>query len=133
MDPYADVAHRYFRLRHPCPFLEDGSCGIYADRPLICREYAVTTPAELCEKLDVTSLQMVVPPVRLSRGLAEITAIVEKKPAVEIPLFAALAWAAMPKNAAPERNVSGVDLLKLLALRIDSQSNVPLDKRPTAG
>jgi Fe-S-cluster containining protein len=132
-DRNVDVAQRYFKLHHPCPFLEDGACGIYADRPLICREYAVTTPAELCGKLDITLLQMVVPPVRLSGGLAEITAVVESKPAVQIPLFAALAWAAMPENAVPERNVSGVDLLKLLARWLDSQSNVPLDERPAAG
>jgi len=31
-----------------CPFLEDESCSIYEDRPLICREYLVTSPAENC-------------------------------------------------------------------------------------
>lgn len=32
----------------PCPFLENESCSIYHDRPLICREYLVTSPAENC-------------------------------------------------------------------------------------
>jgi Fe-S-cluster containining protein len=32
----------------PCPFLEDESCSIHPDRPLVCREYLVTSPAELC-------------------------------------------------------------------------------------
>ncbi|MGD9589197.1 MAG: YkgJ family cysteine cluster protein [Pyrinomonadaceae bacterium] len=31
-----------------CPFLENESCSIYEDRPLICREYLVTSPAENC-------------------------------------------------------------------------------------
>jgi Fe-S-cluster containining protein len=129
---YADVAQRYFALHRPCPFLDDGACSIYEDRPLICREYAVTTPAELCADLDVAALQMVVPPVRLSSGLAELTMLVEDRPAVQIPLFAALAWAAIPENAAPEPNVSGMELLKLLAQWVDSQSNVPLDQRPAS-
>lgn len=38
----------YFRLMIPCPFLEDESCSIYEDRPLKCREYLVTSPAEYC-------------------------------------------------------------------------------------
>ena len=38
----------YFALGIPCPFLEDESCSIHAERPLICREYLVTSPAELC-------------------------------------------------------------------------------------
>jgi Fe-S-cluster containining protein len=38
----------YFALGIPCPFLEDESCSIHPDRPLVCREYLVTSPAELC-------------------------------------------------------------------------------------
>jgi Fe-S-cluster containining protein len=42
------LAVDYFKLGVACPFLEDESCSIYADRPLVCREYLVTTPAENC-------------------------------------------------------------------------------------
>jgi Fe-S-cluster containining protein len=38
----------YFALKVPCPFLEEESCSIHPDRPLVCREYLVTSPAELC-------------------------------------------------------------------------------------
>jgi Fe-S-cluster containining protein len=38
----------YFALGVACPFLEDESCSIHPDRPLVCREYLVTSPAELC-------------------------------------------------------------------------------------
>src|SRR5262249_4341970 len=38
----------YFALGLPCPFLEDESCSIHPERPLVCREYLVTSPAELC-------------------------------------------------------------------------------------
>ena len=38
----------YFALGIPCPFLEEESCSIHPERPLVCREYLVTSPAELC-------------------------------------------------------------------------------------
>ena len=42
------LGHDYFRLRIACPFLEDESCSIYADRPVDCRQYVVVSPAEQC-------------------------------------------------------------------------------------
>jgi len=46
--PLLDLGGRYFRLMIACPFLENESCSIYEDRPVSCREYLVTSPAELC-------------------------------------------------------------------------------------
>jgi Fe-S-cluster containining protein len=43
-----ELSSAYFALRLPCPFLEDESCSIHPERPLVCREYLVTSPAELC-------------------------------------------------------------------------------------
>ena len=43
-----DLSTAYFALRVPCPFLEQESCSIHPERPLVCREYLVTSPAELC-------------------------------------------------------------------------------------
>src|SRR5260370_9472019 len=43
-----ELAVTYFALGIPCPFLEDESCSIHPERPLVCREYLVTSPAELC-------------------------------------------------------------------------------------
>lgn len=43
-----ELSAAYFALGLPCPFLEDESCSIHLERPLICREYLVTSPAELC-------------------------------------------------------------------------------------
>jgi Fe-S-cluster containining protein len=45
---FLTVHPRYLALGIACPFLVDESCSIYAHRPLICREYLVTSPAELC-------------------------------------------------------------------------------------
>ncbi len=43
-----ELSRTYFALGIACPFLEDESCSIHAERPLICREYLVTSPARLC-------------------------------------------------------------------------------------
>ncbi len=43
-----ELSTSYFALGVPCPFLEDESCSIHAERPLVCREYLVTSPAMLC-------------------------------------------------------------------------------------
>jgi len=42
------LALDYLYQRIPCPFLEDESCSIHPIRPLICREYLVTSPPEHC-------------------------------------------------------------------------------------
>jgi Fe-S-cluster containining protein len=43
-----ELSTSYFALGVPCPFLEEESCSIHVNRPLVCREYLVTSPAELC-------------------------------------------------------------------------------------
>ena len=43
-----ELSTAYFAMGVPCPFLEDESCSIHPERPLVCREYLVTSPAELC-------------------------------------------------------------------------------------
>lgn len=43
-----EMSVTYFALGVACPFLEEESCSIHPDRPLVCREYLVTSPAELC-------------------------------------------------------------------------------------
>jgi Fe-S-cluster containining protein len=45
---FVSLVTDYMEQRVACPFLEAESCSIYEDRPLICREYLVTSPAENC-------------------------------------------------------------------------------------
>ncbi|MGA2500492.1 MAG: YkgJ family cysteine cluster protein [Tepidisphaeraceae bacterium] len=54
-----EVGLRYLGRRIDCPFLEDESCTIYADRPLACREYMVTTPADNCENPSADTVETV--------------------------------------------------------------------------
>ena len=43
-----ELSFAYFRLGIACPFLEAESCSIHPDRPMVCREYLVSSPAENC-------------------------------------------------------------------------------------
>jgi Fe-S-cluster containining protein len=43
------MALEYFAQNISCPFLEAESCSIHQNRPLSCREFLVTSPAENCQ------------------------------------------------------------------------------------
>ena len=47
-----ELARQYVRLGIACPFLEDESCSIYADRPVTCRQYVVVSAPEHCATLS---------------------------------------------------------------------------------
>lgn len=47
---FVAVLSEYIEQQVACPFLESESCSIYEDRPLVCREYLVTSPAENCSR-----------------------------------------------------------------------------------
>ncbi len=68
----AEMLAAYWELAIPCPFLEDKACGIYDERPLTCRQYAMTSPPAAC--LDPfgpqASLVKVLPPVDLAGAAA---------------------------------------------------------------
>ena len=49
----------YFHQGVPCPFLENESCSIHQVRPLVCREYLVTSPAENCSEPSAENISKV--------------------------------------------------------------------------
>jgi Fe-S-cluster containining protein len=53
------LAAAWFSLGIDCPFLDDGACGIYAERPLGCREYLVTSDPTHCGSADPVNVQRV--------------------------------------------------------------------------
>jgi len=63
-DLYSDgqmraLGREYFKLGLSCPFLEDEACSIYADRPITCREYLVTSPAVNCSSPSPGTVRVV--------------------------------------------------------------------------
>jgi Fe-S-cluster containining protein len=62
---YREYGLAYFRLGVPCPFLEEESCSIHPVRPLVCREYLVTSPPEHCAELGGGGVRQVPVPRRV--------------------------------------------------------------------
>lgn len=83
----------YFELGIPCPFLVDEACSIHAQRPSLCREYLVTSPATSCATLGRAPIDRVPVRVRLSEALVAVSARMLGKPREVVPLPLALIWA----------------------------------------
>jgi Fe-S-cluster containining protein len=102
----------YFRLGIPCPFLEDESCSIYHERPLICREYLVTSPAAHCASPTAETIEMVHLPARFSGMLARFGASSPTPAGQWVPLVLALEWVdAHPDQTAPRPGPEWVAML----------------------
>jgi Fe-S-cluster containining protein len=117
----------YFYQRVPCPFLENESCSIHPFRPLVCREYLVSSSPEHCE--DPATLRAVpVPlPLRLSRILSAIGAEVEGEGSGWIPLIFLFGW--MKSGARPGDAVAGAgpNVLYEFVKRISQAGNPSAD------
>ena len=110
-----ELSTAYFALGVPCPFLEDESCSIHPERPLVCREYLVTSPAELCSGPKQEGVTPVaVPKVSMAaRGLQD-----EKDDWV--PLAMLMAWARTRPRKAVKR--TGPEWVQRFLTRMSSAS-----------
>lgn len=88
-----ELASRYFRLGIPCPFLEDESCSIHKDRPLVCREYLVTSPAEECSRPGSENVRCVPLSAKTSWALRAVDWDALPIQSGWVPMVLALKWA----------------------------------------
>jgi Fe-S-cluster containining protein len=86
------MAVDYFHAGVPCPFLEDESCSIHPMRPLICREYLVTSPPALCKDPSINQVVGVQLPLKLSRALFAFGQRLAQDRRGWIPLVFLMAW-----------------------------------------
>ena len=94
----------YFREGIPCPFLENESCSIHKNRPLSCREYLVTSPAEYCAAPTKDNIQMVNLPTKSWVTLCAITKSENLNPVVNfIPLILSLVWVKLHDESEDEK------------------------------
>jgi Fe-S-cluster containining protein len=112
-DDYLKLCIDYFEQGVACPFLENESCGIYAERPITCREYLVTSPAEYCSSPKTEPVRRVKIPLPVFNAVARWRV----PPTAHhwerwVPLILAPDWAEKhPDTATPQ---PGVDLLREL-------------------
>jgi Fe-S-cluster containining protein len=107
----------YFRLGISCPFLEEESCSIYSDRPIICREFLVTSPAENCLCPTPETVRGVKLPLQL------VTVVARFMPELDPPQFVlpvalilALDWADDHVDVSPLR--TGLEWLRAILDRL---------------
>ena len=98
------IGLQYFAVGVACPFLEDESCSIHAERPIVCREYLVTSPAAHCAQPTPETIDRVPLPGKVSVALNRMASQPDRPAARArwVPLSLALDWAAdHPDNLAP--------------------------------
>ncbi len=98
-----ELGMTYFRLGIPCPFLEEESCSIHPARPVVCREYLVTTPPANCSNPTAETVRRVPLPVQLSGTLARFGDDSASPSTTWVPLTLALEWAESHPDPSPRR------------------------------
>lgn len=131
-DRVSDIGLDYFRQRIPCPFLEDESCSIHLERPLTCREYLVTSPAENCANPTPEGIEWLPLPAKVWVAAAKCEPAARDDRFVNwVPLIQALDWAAAHSEPPPDK--TGPELVRAVfdslagtgTLRDDSESSSP--------
>ncbi len=89
----AAMSVEYQRMDLACPFLEAGACGIYAQRPTICREFLATTPAVHCSAPGEKRVHTVPLAATFTECLSKVSAMAMGGEPQVIPLVLALDWA----------------------------------------
>jgi Fe-S-cluster containining protein len=93
----------YFYENIPCPFLEEGSCSIHPDRPLACREYLVTTPAEHCSQPTAETVKVMNLLVKPSTSLRAVGRTRNSADLAMLPLIRALEFTEKHPEAFEEK------------------------------
>jgi Fe-S-cluster containining protein len=88
-----NVARQYFVLGLACPFLsDDGACGVYSDRPFVCRQYLVTSPAELCINPFDNPVEVLPIPIAAAGAFQKVSTQMVGREQFTIPLTLALEY-----------------------------------------
>ncbi len=99
------LANAYVELELRCPFLEDESCTIYADRPIACREYLVTSPPENCYGPGPRQIERVPIPASMSKMVGQFGQESQPGGRPYLPLVLALERTAEPPAETPQPGI----------------------------
>jgi Fe-S-cluster containining protein len=125
------AAQAYFEQQIPCPFLEEESCSIHPRRPLVCREYHVTSPAEDCARLYQVGVERLLPPLHMGNVLARTVQQTAGLAAEMIPLVLSLEWNEV-NGARLKGPRDGRGLFQTMIDAIDPASSQAFDQREEA-
>lgn len=86
------LALEYFGQNIACPFLEAESCSIYQDRPLSCREFLVTSPAENCQNPSPENIKHLEMKFKISKIIRQLWKTQNLSNKDTVALIYALEW-----------------------------------------
>jgi Fe-S-cluster containining protein len=112
---YAGWHDDYLRLEIACPFLDDKRCSIYAERPMVCRNYLVRNDPTECGRIGGVLDRVSVQP-----SVARAAWVLGQEDAVRrsIMLVAALEWAATTLESG--QRATGIQWLTRLKASLDA-------------
>ncbi len=113
-----ELDEKYFNLKIPCPFLEKETCSIYHNRPLACREYLVTSPAENCSNPFDNVIERVPIAGSIAVAAAQMEESVNSTYVRQVPLILAPVLAEESPDESEVRLAS--DMLSSVFSRLDS-------------
>jgi Fe-S-cluster containining protein len=129
-DCVSEIGLEYFHLGIPCPFLEEESCSIHLDRPMTCREYLVTSPAENCASPGPGKIDWVPMAAKVWVAAARCEpGAINGRYLNWVPLIQAHDWAA--ENPEPPAQRSGPELLRQVIESLARSEVAPVEQ-PTA-
>jgi Fe-S-cluster containining protein len=102
-DDARTIARAYFRLGLVCPFLEEDACGIYEERPFVCRQYLVTSPASWCENPFENSVEVLPVPIAAATAFLDVTSENMGGDQFTIPLVLALKYVEQHREELEQR------------------------------
>lgn len=123
------IATWYANLQLDCPLLQDDLCSIYPARPIVCREFLVTSDPEQCAQHDPHSGEPAFPTISIAEVMAMLAAEIEGGPVESVLLPLAPAWAARNphrlRQSLPAPLLAGrlTAVLRALATRAASDSS----------
>ncbi|MFP3937130.1 MAG: YkgJ family cysteine cluster protein [Phycisphaerae bacterium] len=117
----AAVSRWYANMHLDCPLLRDELCSIYPLRPLACREFLVTSRADLCALSDPAEGRSVSAPVSIAEAIAQLWAEVDGSAVDSVLLPVAPAWA-LRNGGGLRRTFPAAELAERLAGVLNSIS-----------
>jgi Fe-S-cluster containining protein len=108
----------YMAAHVACPFLIDEACSIYPDRPTVCREYLVTSPAENCASPEPETIDRVEIAGFVSGAVSRVDR--ELEGVKRVLMVDALDWVA--EHPAPVPVKTGPELIQAVFARLGEKN-----------